>query len=36
MTIDTYSHVAPGIQEAVAESFDKLFKRIIDREEVSA
>ena len=22
MTLDTYSHVAPGIQEAAAESFD--------------
>lgn len=27
MTLDTYSHVAPGIQEAAAESFDKLLKR---------
>jgi len=25
MTIDTYSHVAPGIQEAAAKSFDKNF-----------
>ena len=24
MTLDTYSHVAPGLQEAAAESFDKL------------
>jgi integrase len=24
MTLDTYSHVAPGIQQAAAESFDKL------------
>ena len=24
MTIDTYSHVAPGIQEAAAESFDEI------------
>jgi integrase len=27
MTIDTYSHVAPGIQEAAALSFDKLLKK---------
>jgi integrase len=25
MTIDTYSHVAPGIQEAAAKRFDELF-----------
>jgi integrase len=24
ITLDTYSHVAPGLQEAAAESFDKL------------
>lgn len=24
MTLDTYSHVAPGIQEAAAERFDKI------------
>ena len=24
MTLDTYSHVAPGIQQAAAETFDKL------------
>lgn len=24
MTIDTYSHVAPGIQEAAAKRFDEL------------
>lgn len=24
VTLDTYSHVAPGLQEAAAESFDKL------------
>jgi integrase len=24
VTVDTYSHVAPGLQEAAAESFDKL------------
>lgn len=27
MTIDTYSHVAPGIQEAAANSFDEMLKR---------
>ena len=25
MTLDTYSHVAPGIQEAAAKAFDDLF-----------
>jgi integrase len=25
MTLDTYSHVAPGLQEAAAQQFDKLF-----------
>lgn len=25
MTLDTYSHVTPGLQQAAAESFDKLF-----------
>jgi integrase len=24
ITLDTYSHVAPGLQQAAAESFDKL------------
>jgi integrase len=24
ITLDTYSHVAPGLQEAAAEGFDKL------------
>lgn len=27
MTLDTYSHVAPGIQEAAAAGFDRLLKR---------
>ena len=27
MTLDTYSHVAPGIQQAAAESFDKMLNR---------
>ena len=26
MTLDIYSHVAPGLQEAVAQSFDSLVK----------
>jgi len=26
MTLDSYSHVAPGLQEAAAESFDSLVK----------
>jgi len=29
MTLDTYSHVAPGIQEAAAQSFDKLLNKSI-------
>jgi integrase len=32
MTLDTYSHVVPGIQEAAAMSFDKLFNRDKSRE----
>jgi integrase len=24
MTLDTYSHVAPGLQQAAAESFDRM------------
>jgi hypothetical protein len=24
MTLDTYSHVAPGLQEAAAKSFDEM------------
>jgi len=31
MTLDTYSHVAPGIQEAAAQSFDKLFVKDIGK-----
>jgi integrase len=27
ITLDTYSHVAPGLQQAAAESFDKLFTK---------
>ena len=26
MTLDTYSHVVPGLQEAAAKKFDSLFK----------
>jgi len=29
MTLDTYSHVVPGIQEAAAQSFDKLLNKSI-------
>jgi len=29
MTLDTYSHVAPGIQEAAAQSFDKILNKSI-------
>jgi len=29
MTIDTYSHVAPGIQEAVAKRFDEAINQIV-------
>jgi len=32
MTLDTYSHVAPGIQQAAAESFDDVFSKVICRE----
>ncbi len=27
MTLDIYRHVAPGIQQAAAESFDKLLNK---------
>ena len=27
MTLDTYSHVAPGIQEAAAQKFDKILSQ---------
>ena len=35
MTLDTYSHVTPGLQQAAAESFDRLLnpKRENDRVE---
>ena len=32
MTLDTYSHVLPGLQEAAAESFDKMLKPRADDE----
>ncbi len=35
MTLDTYSHVAPGIQQAAAESFDKLLNHN-NQEEISS
>ena len=28
MTLDAYSHVAPGIQEAAAKRFDEILKRL--------
>jgi len=34
MTLDTYSHVAPGLQEAAAASFDKLLKSRRENEAV--
>jgi len=27
ITLDTYSHVAPGLQQAAANSFDKVFTK---------
>ena len=34
MTLDTYSHVMPGLQQAAAESFDKLFNHKAKKETV--
>ena len=34
MTLDTYSHVAPGLQQAAAEGFDKLFDHRRENEAV--
>lgn len=34
MTIDTYSHVAPGIQEAAAKRFDEIITRAEEKERV--
>ena len=31
MTLDIYSHVAPGLQEAAAESFDKLVSKPVSK-----
>ncbi len=35
MTLDTYSHVAPGLQEAAAADFDKLVLPTFEKEAVS-
>jgi len=35
MTLDTYSHVAPGLQEAAAESFDKLLNQDAEKQLVT-
>ncbi len=36
ITLDIYSHILPGLQEAAAESFDKMLKpKILDVEDVS-
>lgn len=32
MTLDTYSHVVPGLQEAGAQGFDKLLNREVPKE----
>jgi integrase len=32
ITLDTYSHVAPGLQQSAAESFDKLFNKKQNKE----
>jgi integrase len=34
MTLDTYSHVAPGLQEAAAEKFDSMVNRRRENEPV--
>ena len=34
MTIDTYSHVAPGIQEAAANRFDEILSTADKKESV--
>ena len=34
MTLDTYSHVAPGLQQAAAEGFDRLLNRKAENEAV--
>ena len=36
ITLDTYSHILPGLQEAAAESFDKMLKpKVPEVEDVS-
>jgi hypothetical protein len=34
MTLDTYSHVAPGLQEAAAAGFDRMVLPSIEKEAV--
>ena len=34
MTLNTYSHITPGLQEAAAESFDKLINGRREKEAV--
>ena len=34
ITLDTYSHVAPGLQQAAAEGFDKLLNHKAEKEAV--
>jgi integrase len=34
ITLDTYSHIAPGLQEAAAESFDKLLNGRREKEAI--
>jgi len=36
MTLDTYSHVVPGLQEAAAKKFDSLFTKPVKNTEVCA
>lgn len=36
MTIDTYSHVAPGIQEAAAKQFDDIFGKNKEANRITA
>jgi hypothetical protein len=31
LTLDTYSHVVPGLQEAAAERFDKMLEEDVSR-----
>ena len=34
VTLDTYSHITPGLQEAAAESFDKLLNSRREKEAI--